>query len=177
MTGFSTIASNSTKIDDLTGVEINIPYEHHQVHEGEFFEYMDVIAATNGSTQTYLFTVPADTIYPHFGYYIDAVADYTLEIFKASDRVGSSLQTAYNKNHNSSNTPTMTIHKGTSGGTTDGTRFVYRKVGYASGTTRIASQAGSSQEYVLKRGDKVLVKVTNGTTAQNIGFACNWYEE
>jgi len=163
------------KKDGTTGVDIVIDYAHHEVHDGSSFYYHDVISLGNGAAQNYLITTPNTTKWGHFGLEIDFNDGAgTIELFEDSDRTGTTAQTVFNRHRNSATTATITVHKGKSGGTTDGTRIIWKRHG-AGKTTGGGSE--TAEECVLKQNSKYLLTVTNATTStNNISVILRWYE-
>jgi hypothetical protein len=162
------------RVDAATHVIKTIDYAHSEVHGGSSFYYHDVIALGNGASQDYLLTVPNTAKWPHFGLSIDGNdAGVTVEIYEATDRTGTTLQTVFNRNRNSTVAATTTVHKGQSGGTTDGTRIYWKRAG----TRNISSSAGTAEERILKRNTKYIVRVTNlSTSTNNVSTVLRWYE-
>lgn len=154
---------------------VTLDLVHHRIHDGKAYFYEDVVALGNGAVQDYLITVTDGGVKSHFGYEItfnDGAG--TMELYEATDKNGTTIQTVFNKFRDSGNTSNGTIHKGVSGGTTDGTKICWRYIG--SGKTSGAS-AGSSQEYILKENTKYILRLTNLTTlTNNLSIDLLWYE-
>jgi hypothetical protein len=84
------------------------------------------------------------------------------------------LQTAYNRNRNSANTPTTTIHKDVEGGSTDGTRIFWKRIGSGN---KVGAESGSPHELILKQNTKYLITITNLTALENnVNVELSWYE-
>ena len=160
--------------DQIFKAPIGIDVAHHEIHEGDAFTYCDVVALGNGAIQNYLITTPNTGKWAHLGYDIDFNDGAGLfEIFEATDKVGTTLQTAYNHNRNVTSLSTTIVHKDISGGTTDGTKICMRR----SGSRSISGQVGSSAERVLKQNTKYIIRLTNLTaTTNNLSFEIYWYE-
>ena len=152
-----------------------IDYAHHEVHDGSAFYYHDVVQVSNGGTLEYLITTPNTTKWGHFGLEINYTeGSATTEIYEGGDRNGTTLQTVFNRDRNSSNVAGVTVHKAQTGGTTDGTRIFWKRggAGKASG-----GEAGTSQERILKQNTKYLVRITNNAGATNwTTVVFRWYE-
>lgn len=161
--------------DDISEIKKSITIEHAKIHAGKSFSYQDVITLGVGESQNYLFTIPANATAPHVGLEILGNGDVTIEMFTGCDRTGTTPQTLNNKNLTSSIAAECTIHKGTSGGTTDGTRFFWKRSGSSTGPVKIAGQVGTPEERIFKPGDKVLFKITSQTTSQIITVAIDHY--
>ena len=148
--------------------------EHKEIHGGDAFTYDDVV--TGAAAFDYLLTVPNTTLWPNLGYDIESGgAGYTLELFEASDKTGTTGQTLVNRNRNSATAATMTIHKGTSGGSTDGTRIMWRVSGTTTAGGKIGGSSKDGTERILKQATKYILRITplaSNTTSVRI----NWYE-
>lgn len=157
------------------GIPISIDIAHHEIHEGDSYNFCETILLGNGATQDYILTTPNTTKWSHFGYIIDFNDGAgTFEIYEGTNRVGTTLQSVFNRNRNSSNTNTSTVHKGQTDGTTDGTKICMRRAG--SGKT-LSGSAGSNMERVLKQNTKYLIRLTNNTTSNNnVSVEFDWYE-
>lgn len=163
------------RIDRSTHGLMILEYAHHEIHDGTFFNYCDVLALGNGAVQDYLITTPNTTTWPHFGYHISFNdGQGTFEMYEAGDRTGTTLQTVYNANRNSLTAATTTIHKGQSGGTTDGTRICWKTVGSGKSADGVAA---SASEKILKQNTKYIIRLTNAiTTTNNASIEFNFYE-
>jgi hypothetical protein len=169
------VGPNGTAVNvDGVGALEHITGEHHQIHAGTSFYYDDLITLGAGVTQDYLIT--ADSLKSHWGYLIDGAFGITIELFEATDKTGTTLQTAYNRNRNSSITPTTTTHKGISGGTTDGTRIVWRRSGTGAVGGKLSGTSTDASERILKMGTKYILRITSAAVNNEIALQLNWYE-
>lgn len=71
---------------------------------------------------------------------------------------------------------TITIHKGTSGGSTDGTLIWQRKSGAAAQQSRSGMEASRSAEKILKQNTKYIIRITSGTNDNLTNIQLDWYE-
>lgn len=172
--GFNGTSNRTAELDEITRALVFLDYAHHEVHEGDSFYFNENLALGNGASQDYLFTTPNSAKRAHWGYEFDAIdAGVTLNIYEASDRAGTTLQTVFNRDRNSISANTTTLHKGVSGGTTDGTNIGTRRAG----ARTIGRQFGTSGERILKENTKYIVRLTNLSTAtNNVWVEFNWYE-
>jgi len=171
----SDITYQTPRIDESTHTLQTIDYAHHEVHAGSSFYYHDVITLGNLGTQDYVITVPDTTKWPHFGLEIDYNDSAGItQIFEGTDKTGTTLQTVFNRNRNSLTAATTTIHKGQSGGTTDGTIIFWKRVGAGKTSGGIA---GTAEERILKRNTKYIIRLSNtATTNNNVTVVFRWYE-
>lgn len=165
------------RIDPTTHTIQVLSYEHHELHEGNHFFYEDAVTLASAGVQDYLITTPNTTKYAHLTFRATGNAITEVDFFEATDKTGTTLQTVYNNNRNSSTTATTTIHKGTSGGTTDGTKIGFMKSGSSTGTSsRTNAQAFRDNEIILKRNTKYILRITSGTNDNLTNVVLEWYE-
>jgi hypothetical protein len=123
-----------------------------------------------------LITTPNTTKWSHFTFLATGNAITQVELYEATDRIGTTLQTVYNSNRNSATPATLTVHKGYSGGTTDGERIWIRKSGSSSSQSRSSSEATHENEMPLKQNTKYILRITSGTAANLTNLMLGWYE-
>ena len=164
------------QIDPLSLALIQIDFEHHELHEGHHFFYTDSVELASGVSQDYLITTPNTDKWSHATFELDGSAITQFQIYEGANRTGTTLQTTFNNNRNSSNTPGMTIHKGTSGGSTDGTLIRQYKGGRALGNSQVPTGNRNELELILKAGTKYILRVTSGTAANLTNVGIYWYE-
>lgn len=170
-------AFNRKQIDELSLALITLDFPHHELHEGHHFFYTDAVALDSGAIQNYLLTVPNTTKHVHLLMVHDGSAITTFEFFEGTDRNGTTLQALFNNNRNSSNTPGLTIHKGVSGGSTDGTRLRFYKSGDATGqSSKTPAESRNDAEIILRAGTKYIMRITSGTNGNLTNAAFYWYE-
>ena len=162
-------------IDPTTHGLVALDWVHHETHEGDLFQYYDAITLASAATQDYLITTPNTTTWAHMRFTLDGLAVTKFELFEASDKTGTTLQTAYCSNRNSSNVYTITIHKGTSGGSTVGTKIKIYSSGSSSGSSKTMSSA-TGGEIILKQNTKYILRATSGTADNLINVKLEWYE-
>ena len=129
------------EVDSVTGAHLTIDYAHHEIHAGNHFFYTDSVELDNAEVQDYLITTPNSTKWAHMLFNIDGSAITQFELYEGADRDGTTPQTLFNSNRNSLSTATITIYKGTNGGTTDGTRILIYKSGAATAVSRQSTQS------------------------------------
>lgn len=164
------------ELDNVGPWLVTIDGPHHEIHEGESFYYHDVVTLGSNGTQDYLITVPAG-VYPHWGYSIEGIYGVTIEMFEGADRDGTALQTVFGRNRAHSNIPDMTVHKGDSGGTTDGTRIVWKKSGSGAAQGRISGASNDYRERILAPATKYVFRVTSHAASNDVSIEFDWYEE
>jgi hypothetical protein len=165
------------RLDKYTHATTTIDYVHHEIHDGATYMYHDVIDdLDNNVAQDYMITTPDTTKWLHISHDIEAIGPITVEIYEATDKTGTTAQTLYNRDRNSATTATGTIHKGTSGGTTDGTKIVYWKGGISSNKTQNSATHGTASEKILKQNTKYILRLTSRMDNNMISVSIGWYE-
>jgi hypothetical protein len=163
-------------LDATTNGLVFLTHSHHQVHDGKHFVYTDAVTLANLGTQDYMITTPNTTTWAHMNFNLDGSAITQWQLYEASDKTGTTLQTVGNNNRNSDNAATVTIHKGTSGGTTDGTQIHIYKSGSSSAIARTGTDAGNNEEIILRQNTKYILRVTSGTNDNLTNVRLEWYE-
>jgi len=166
------------KIDKITDALLSIPYEHHEIHEGDSFIVCDV-QNIDTTTQKWLITTPNTTKYAHIIFDIEATGEVDLKVLQGSDRAG--VTALANINRRRVGTPTsgtVLVHRTTSGGTTDGaTTIEHKRVG-ATGVGSKTIAAGGSRglnEYILKPNTKYVVLIETFANIY-VSMCLDWYE-
>jgi hypothetical protein len=163
------------RLDFATHSIINIDYVHHEIHDGHAYMYHDVIdSLASGVVQDYLITTANSAAWLHISHDVEFAGAGTVEIFEGGDRVGTTAQTLYNRDRNNLTAATSTIHKGTSGGTVDGTRIVYWKGGATQ--SKNSATHGTASEKILKPNTKYILRVTSRAEANIVSVSIGWYE-
>jgi len=171
------ISMSEDHVDELSLGLIHIDFPHHELHEGNHFFYTDSIALDNGVTQDYLLTVPNTNKHVHLIMHHDGSAVTQFLFYEGTDKNGTTLQTTFNNNRNSSKTPGMTIHKGTNGGTIDGVLIHQYKSGDATGqSSSNPSERRDDSEMILKAGTKYIMRVISSTNGNLTNTGFYWYE-
>ncbi len=152
-----------------------IDYAHYEIHSGSHFFYTDCVELASAGVQDYLITTGAK--YSHMSFEFEGSAITALDVYEASDKTGTTLQTIRNNNRSSTKTSTNTIHKAVSGGTTDGTKIWCHKGGSSTNQSRGSAESGQASELILKPSTKYIFRITSGTNANLTNFKLEWYEE
>jgi hypothetical protein len=164
------------RLDKATNSIQTIDYEHHEIHAGSHFFYTDAVELDTNGVQNYLITTPDTTRWAHIIMLATGSAITQVQIYEGADRDGTTLQTVFNSDRNSLTAATVTVHKGTSGGATDGTLVWQRKSGSAAGSSRTGMETTRGGEKILKRNTKYIVRITSGTNDNLTNVQFDWYE-
>lgn len=163
------------ELDSITKYLVVIQEPHHNIHEEKHFFYSDCITLASSATQNYLITIPDDEIRKHFTFEVNGSAGITIAFFEGADRAGTTPQILYNNDRDSVNTPGLTVHKGTSGGSTDGVD-IHPDCGGSSTGVGSTGVSKRENEIDLKTDTKYLMRVTSGANGNNIAVHFDWYE-
>lgn len=163
-------------VDRATNSLQVIDYPHHEIHAGDHYFYKDCFTLASAGTQDFLITTPNTTKWTHLSFEIDSSAITAVDLYEGADRTGTTLQTIKNNNRNSTNTSGDTLHKGTSAGTTDGTKIWCHKSGSSVGASRTGVSSSQDSEIILKQNTKYLMRATSGTADNLVNISLSWYE-
>ncbi|MGW8178693.1 MAG: hypothetical protein ACWGQW_08015 [bacterium] len=165
------------RVDSKTNVLITQDFEHHEIHEGDHFWYLDSISLGVAATQDYLITTPNSAAESHLLVQVKHTAVASVAFYEGADRNGTTLQTVWNSNRNSLTTADTTVHKGQSGGTTDGTLMMTHTFGTSTGAASSSGgEARAMDEQILKTNTKYLLRLTSSTASQLFVTHLVWYE-
>lgn len=169
---------NYHNVDDTTGATIIVDNAHHEAHEGYAFTYHDVVTLGSGSYIEYLIITPNTSRWTHFGYELEGIGPLTIELMESSgSRSGSTIQTAYNRNRNSTNiSPGTLLYKITSGSDTTGSRIFWWSGGVANNKTTNGINVGSRSEVILKQNTNYMIRITSGMATNITSLVLDWYE-
>lgn len=162
--------------DGITNALRTVDYPHHEIHAGSHFFYCDAVTLASAAIQNYLITTSNTTKLAHMLFILDGSSITQFEIYEATDKVGTTLQTVVNNNRNSVTAATVTVHKDVSGGTIDGTLLFRYKSGSSTNQSKGNSSARSEDEIVLKANTKYIIRVTSGANDNLTNVRFVWYE-
>ena len=168
--------SGKSGVDGSTETLIGIDYAHHEIHDGNHFLYTDSVEIDSAQSQVYLITTPNSSKYAHMIFVLNGSAITQFLLYEGGDRVGTTLQTLGNSNRNSSVVSGLTIHKGVSSGSTDGTLIQQYKGGSATNQSRSGSGTRNDEEIILRKNTKYLLKVVSGSDSNLTDVRLSWYE-
>lgn len=180
--GDTSLGPRPVGVDTITRGLVTVDYAHHEIHDGDFFMFHDVITLGDTVVQDYWAVTPNTSLWAHAGHMIESTGPLTLEIFEGADRTSAKTeQTCFNRNRNSANTNTTKIYKNnatgvSSGGTTDGTKIVWWKGGSGTGTNKNGTVVGTSNEKILKQNTNYILRITSNSANNLIALSFDWYE-
>lgn len=160
-------------IDAVTEAQESISVEHHEIHEGNHFNYCDyALAQAAAVVIEFVLTVPDSTKWPHLTFGVTASEGATIELFEGVTNItnGASI-TPRNNNRNSATVSNVTILK-------DPTTVTptIRAAGFLAGGAREAGITNRDKENILKQDEKYLVRITSLAAQNDISWCAEWYE-
>jgi len=175
--------------DPISNIPVFMPYDHHQIHEGEAWHYDSyVVNLASGTSYDIVFTVPNITIpagisvverVPHLRYSIDTTDLATAFLYEAPTVTGGTGTAAswINFERNGTYTAKTTILLAptvTAVGTLiDSEYFMQAAVGQVSG----GGSGGTVEEFMLKNNTKYLFRITSGAAGCDIHTDFFMYED
>lgn len=175
---FKALRSNyPIRSDEITEILMGISTAHSHIHHGDSFVVTDV---QNLSTTTvkWMVTTPNVTRWAHMLIDIDCTGEMQILITEGADRIGTTTLISHNRNRNNTTTNAgLVIHRGTSGGTTDGATALWTHRSGASSLGALAASPGQArgEEFVLKQNTKYVIAVTTYANVY-VTFDLDWYE-
>lgn len=165
------------KLDDYTHAVIGLEFDHHEVHEGDSYSCNDTVNV-NAATQYWMVTTPDTAKYANMVFNAVCTGEMLIAVTEGADRTGVASLTAINRNRNSLNASGLVVHRGYSGGTTNGAVTIEtERTGLTGvgGKTLEAGQTRGLSEFVLKRNTKYVIAVTTYDNV-HVTLKLSWYE-
>lgn len=170
--------ANVSGVDAVTESLLVLQHDHHEIHSGNSF-VCDEIVNVNNTSQTWMVTTPDSTAYAHMLFSIDCTGEIQVVVTEGADRSGTTPLAAINRRRvGSPASATVAVHRGTSGGTTDGvTTILAQRSGSTNvgGRTVLGGGTRGENEYILKANTKYVITVTTYANVY-VNFHINWYE-
>ena len=174
------VSIENAEFDTVTDALVVMEVEHHEIHEGDFYEVPNIINITNGNTYAISILTNA-TKQVHFK---------TEKLASSGEKISIGLQEGVTIaggsavipiNHNRTSTKTSSVVVKT--GVTLSTAGTTVSVGYIGGGTGVGGNSNGgdssvSNEYILKTSTNYgVVIVNNGVGASTVLTSLQWYEE
>jgi hypothetical protein len=170
----SDTTSQVPRIDTATHTLQTIEYEHHEIHLGSSFTCSYTADIGNGANMDIEIVTPDTTEWAHFLYELEVEAESHLTIYEASTLTEGTALVVHNRDRNSATANTTLVYHTPTGITTGTTKI--REAHIGSGKTIGGGNRGT-QEFILKRNTKYLIRITNATTSNNyMSIKLDWYE-
>lgn len=170
-------------VDDTTGALLQVPYEHHEIHEGSNYFVKGWVDVTGAGTNTdFLFVVPDTAKWPHAIWELAGEGEFTLSLYEGVVTSGTPSEVpSRNSNRNSLNTAGVKVYSsptlagGTLGdGNQGGTLIWAGKIG--SGKTATESRA-TIGEMIAKQNTKYWFRLTHiAAGTEWLDYFFSWYE-
>jgi hypothetical protein len=172
-------------IDRLTTAAVEVPYEHHEIHDGDMFvasHYVESVA--DGNYVRLCFKTGAKYAHVYASFYASALAFARVREAPAyTDNTGSP-KAVYNHNRSSAKTSTVidisqnpdVANQATTDPTltSAGTILIEEVLG---GGNRSGSASRSEEEFVLAPNTFYCFEVESGAAGTTCGVVLNWYEK
>lgn len=173
--------------DPISDIPVFMPYDHHQIHEGEMWHYDIYIPnLASGANYNILFTVPNITIpageavvvrMPHFRYEVNVNDLCNYFFYEAPTATGGTPATPINYERNGVYTPKLAIALAPTVSAV-GTQIDAEYFMTASTTqSKVASDGGTPHEFVLKNNTKYLFRVSSLANGCDIHIDFTFYED
>ena len=163
----------SPRLDAGTHAQNFIDYEHHEIHDGNHYNYCDY-QLNNASAATIKFTVvtPNTSTWGHLTFNVFASQGATIELYESASGVsGGTSITPRNNHRNSTKTSSFSMLKDPTV-STPGTRAA----GFLAGSGREAGFASRERENVLKQNTTYYFLITSLAVSNDISWCFEWYE-
>jgi hypothetical protein len=163
--------------DPISDIPVTILFEHHQVHEGEAYEYVYPLTALgSGNNLDFRLVVPtyANVLHgPHFYFEMDCLSQTSYYLYEgATFSAPGTAQNVYNRNRNSANIPGMGVYLAPTTSTT-GTKLTEGVIG--DGT--VGGNGNAQEEFVLKSNTLYLLRLTANAASDSVCVRMKWYED
>ena len=167
----------------VTKAQQSITTDHAYIHEGNLYVALTKNTLATSASRYISIVTPGNGKYIHYrNEKVQCSADkVTVELFEDATVTAATgtAKTPVNHNRISSNVAVVLVRDGvtvTDEGTLINQTFIGGGTGQ--GQSRSGQETSEANEVVLKRDTTYVVKITNGSTANNI-IQCNplWYEE
>lgn len=175
------LASDDTprhaRLDDTTHDLIVVSHLEESIHAGAHFYYNDSVELGSTDSQDYLITTPNTTTWAHMLVTATGSAITQYELYEGTDRTGSTDVVTFNNNRNSTDTATVVVSKGTTGGTTDGTRIYITKSGSTTNQSRSPTAGGKDRsQIILAQNTKYIARLTSSSSSNLCNMRLSWGE-
>ena len=150
-------------IDCLVNALTTISYEHHEIHEGNFFVVDHVnLALGAGATMSLCATIPAAT-FAHFRFIVSAGGAVHVELKEGAGFTGGAAEIIYNANRNGPAAPFAALSDPVIAG---GVVILEYVIAAGAGPKAAGGQGGLFEELVTQNADQTYsIEVTNLTNA------------
>ena len=177
------IASSETNIiaalpnDGLVNALVTIPYAHHEIHSGKFFEASVYEADVDAASTLSLMITTTTATSIHLVGLVKSSLGGSFVWSEAPNASGGSAVVAYNHNRQSANTATPTVVYDPTF-TSAGTILFQTDIGATGNpTTIVGGEFAARQEWILASSQTYLLRYTSATANAKVTLVFEWYEE
>lgn len=180
--GANVVTFATEQKDDATDQVVTIAYDHHQIHEGDSYEYTEIKDQTQDHVYDIQITTPNTTKWSHFTFEFDVEAETDWYFYENVNIIlAGTAVTLLNHNRSSSNTSGLTIKAITN--TTIGNANADTAVaaattlmhGIAGAGKKVGGMGGSRHEWLLKQNEDYCIRFI-ATAAGFVSWHLDWYE-
>ena len=161
--------------DEITRAMAVIDYAHHEIHEGDHFFVRDFVDLGNSATRDILLISPNSTKVAHLTLEIDHELEGSVKLYETTvtSANGTAIPRINRKRNGSDGSGMLVFHTPTVSAV--GTLLEQDQKGSGNKFGNIANRA--SEEIMLKRNTKYLIRMTNITANNNLfNWTIDWYE-
>ncbi len=135
----------------------------YMLYQGYGYTFTD-LQNVNATTQDWMVTTPNSGTDKkvHLIFDVEGTGEIKFDLYEGADRNGSTELSSYNTNRNSLSDTDTVVHRGTSGGSTDGTVIFTKRMGSTGGFFGSVAAIGTDRgtnAWIFKPGTKYLFKV------------------
>ena len=165
-----------TLLDTISGAPITIPFEHHEIHEGDAFTASYAADLTNGQVFDILIVTPDSADLAHFVWAVDFELEGHVSIYEAPTATQAANPiVAYNRNRNGTPAAATVVVTHSPTAVTVGTTLI--RDAHAGAGKILSGSRADGREFILKANTKYLMRITNATANPNwISVWLDWYE-
>lgn len=161
--------------DGITRGLLAVDYVHHEIHEGDAFVAAYGQDVAGSGELNILLTTPDTAKYAHC--VLQVVTESEAHVYLYENPTISAAGTAvpsYNRNRNSATVAGLTITHTPTVTATGAVILLEQHFGSGKG---VGGNERGAEEWILKRNEQTLIRVTNMTASNNqIWVTINWYE-
>lgn len=182
ISGTKAMAVSIGPTDPISDIPVMMPYDHHQLHEGELFRWDLYVGLANGVSKDLRLVVPSITTplnevtrCPHLRFVFISSAGGDAFLYETPTFTGNGTQrTPIAMERNGTYTSKLQIHEDPTVSVV-GTQL-YRGL-LISGNTKAGSTEDSGTEFVLKNNTSYLVRFTSAGAGNQVLIRLLWYED
>ena len=165
-------------VDKITQQQAVMDDSHHHLHEGHAFLCFDVLNVDD-TTQKWMITTPDSAVVPHMVFEVEGTGEISILVTESADRTGSTALSCINRRRLGSPTSSdVVVHRGVTGGSTDGTTTIENIRSGISGQGGKSVASGGSRgvnEWNLKRDTKYVIAVETFADIY-VTLHLDWYD-